>query len=198
MSGIWRQARKFLYHRVLHTDDTPHRIALGVAIATFVAFTPTMGAQMVIAVAIAAALRANKAVCIPIVWVTNPFTAVPIYSFCWMAGAWIVDAENGANVQAVVERMAAVAAIPSWSQLLEWSFWSSVMALLVDLGTELWLGCCLVGLVSGGVLYGATRWGVTAYRRRRAERKMRRDAGRPTSFIKHPRVPAAIACQESA
>ena len=198
MSGIWRQARKFLYHRVLHTDDTPHRIALGVAIATFVAFTPTMGAQMVIAVAIAAVLRANKAVCIPIVWFTNPFTAVPIYSFCWMIGAGIVDAENGANVQAVVERMAAVAAIPSWYHLLEWSFWSSVMALLVDLGTELWLGCCLVGLVSGGVLYGATRWGVTVYRRRRGERKMRRDARRPRSFIKHPRVPAAVGCHESA
>ena len=36
VSGIWRTARKFVYKRMLHADDTPHRIALGVGIATFV------------------------------------------------------------------------------------------------------------------------------------------------------------------
>jgi uncharacterized protein (DUF2062 family) len=169
-----------------------------VAIATFVAFTPTIGAQMVIAVAIAAALRANKAVCIPIVWITNPFTAVPIYSFCWMIGARIVDAENGANFHAVVERITEVATVHHWFHLLEWSFWSSVLALLVDLGVELWLGGCILGLVSGVVLYGLTRWGVTVYRRRRTERKMRRDARRQRSFIKGARPSTLVGCRESA
>lgn len=183
---------------MLHADDTPHRIALGVAIAMFVAFTPTIGLQMVLAVAIAAALRANKAVCIPIVWVTNPFTAVPIYSFCWMIGARLLNVGNGANIHAVVERMSAVATIPGWSHLVQWSFWSSVLSLLLELSTELWLGCGIVGLVSGGVLYVLTRWGLTTYRRRRAGRKMLRDGRRQRSFIKPARPRAMVSCRETA
>ena len=198
MSGLWKQARKFMYHRILHADDTPHRIALGVAVATFVAFTPTIGVQMVLAVAIAAALRANKAVCIPFVWITNPLTAVPIYSSCWLLGAWLVNGKGGADTAAVVDRLAAVASVPIWSHLLEWSFWSSVFALLVDLGTELWLGCCIVGLAGGGILYVFTRWGVTAYRRRRAERKMRRDARRHRPLLEHPQARAVLRRRESA
>ncbi len=198
MAGLWKQARKFMFHRILHADDTPHRIALGVAVATFVAFTPTIGAQMLLAVGIAAALRANKAVCIPIVWITNPLTAVPIYSSCWLLGAWLVNGKGGGDTQAVIDRLAAVASVSIWSHLLEWSFWSSVLALLVDLGTELWLGCCIVGVGSGGILYVFTRWGVTAYRRRRAERKMRRDARRHRPLFKHPRARAVLPRRESA
>ena len=79
VTAIWRKSRRFIVHRVLHADDTPHRIALGVAAGLFIGLTPTVGFQMVLAVALAAALRANKVVCIPMVWITNPFTIIPIY-----------------------------------------------------------------------------------------------------------------------
>jgi uncharacterized protein (DUF2062 family) len=187
-----------VFHRILHADDTPHRIALGLAIGMFVALTPTIGLQMVIALAVAAALRANKAACIPVVWITNPFTAVPIYSFCWLLGAKALSTNGEANLQAVIERIGTVAALPTWSRLLDWGFWSGVITLLVDLGTELWLGCCLAGVVSGGLVYGLSRWGIATYRRRRAERKMRRDERRQRSFIKPVRAPVAIGCRKPA
>ena len=72
---MWEKARNILVHRVLGVDDSPHRIALGVAVAFFVAWTPTLGFQMVLAIALATVLRANKAVTVPIVWLTNPVTA---------------------------------------------------------------------------------------------------------------------------
>ncbi|MHC4063371.1 MAG: DUF2062 domain-containing protein [Planctomycetota bacterium] len=184
MSGIWKKARRFVFHSVLHADDSPHRIALGVAIATLVAFSPALGLQTVIALAIAAALRANKAVCIPLVWITNPFTAVPVYWFCWRLGAGLLDGNTDTNPQTVLERMSSVATVHSFSQLLEWSFWSTLVNMFIELGAELWLGCCIVGAVCGGLSYGLTRWGVSVYRQRRAARKMHRYAARKGGFLR--------------
>ena len=177
LSGIRRQVVKLLYHRVLHADDSPHRIALGVGIATFVAFTPTMGFQTVIALAVAAALRANKADCIPLVWITNPFTFVPIYWFCWRIGAGVLPGGNTADAGRVMAKLSSAASVATFSRMLEWSFWARGVKFMLDLGVELWLGCCLVGLVSGGALYGLSLWGVSEYRRRRAARRMRFNAG---------------------
>ena len=170
----------------MHADDSPHRIALGVAIATLVAFSPTLGCHTVLALAIAAGLRANKAVCIPVVWITNPFTAVPVYWFCWRLGAGLLD--GGTNPQTVLERMSSMATLQSYGQLVEWGFWSALFGMAVELGAELWVGCTIVGLVSGGLFYGMTRWGVTVYRRRRAARRVHRDTERQRQVLKPSRV----------
>ncbi len=72
-------AERFFIYRVLHVDDTPHRIALGVAVGIFVAWTPTFGLQMILTVLLATLLRGNKLVGLPFVWISNPVTAWPIY-----------------------------------------------------------------------------------------------------------------------
>ena len=91
MSRFVFRARKFLAQKVLHTDDSPHTIALGASLAMLVAISPLIGLQTVIAVGLAALFRANKAICIPIVWiVTNPFTFLPIYGACYKLGQLVV------------------------------------------------------------------------------------------------------------
>ena len=47
-----------------------------VAVAMFITFTPTVGLQMILSVFFAWLLRANKAVGIPIVWISNPATTL--------------------------------------------------------------------------------------------------------------------------
>ena len=116
MPRVWLRTRRFLAQKVLHTDDTPHAIALGAALAVFVAFLPLIGLQTVIAIGLAALFRANKAVCVPIVWITNPFSAVPIYTACLILGRaiWPVPAvQQGTSpvsrleaLQAMIERRA--------------------------------------------------------------------------------------------
>ena len=76
----WQRVRHFVLHDILHADDPPHRLALGVAIGMFVTFTPTVGLQMVLVGVLAWLLRANKLVGLPVVWLSNPATVVPIYS----------------------------------------------------------------------------------------------------------------------
>ena len=156
MSRYWHRARSFLVHRVLHTEDPPHAIALGAALATFVSFLPIMGVQTALAVGLAALLRANKAICIPAVAITNPITAVPIYGACLQLGRWVTTAVlGGASAQAADGAIAPDLGF-AWK--------------LLHLGREIWVGCTIVGLVCGLLAYWITKWGVVRYRSRRQRR----------------------------
>lgn len=81
---------KELAVRVLHTDDTPHKIAWGLAIGVLVAWTPTIGIQMAVAGTLAWILRGNVTAAVAIVWISNPYTAAPIYYFNYLVGYWLV------------------------------------------------------------------------------------------------------------
>lgn len=80
-------------YSVLHTNDPPARLALGAAIGMFVAFTPTFGLQMVLVVFIAWLLKANKAVGLPIVWISKPATMGFIYYLCYIVGCALLGRE---------------------------------------------------------------------------------------------------------
>ncbi|MCB9849680.1 MAG: DUF2062 domain-containing protein [Phycisphaerales bacterium] len=172
MSGIWRSARNFIYKRILHADDSPHRLAMGVAIGLLVGFTPTMGAQTFIAIAIAALFRANKAVCIPMVWVTNPLTFVPVYGFCWWLGSLITGGAVSANPESVLQQLQE-GGQGFLSGLFTLDFWASMFRLMMEFGAELWIGCLLIGLVTAIPMYFVTRRGITTYRTRRADRLLK-------------------------
>jgi len=167
-----RQWRKFIFHKVLHADDTPHDIAIGVATATFVAFLPLVGLQTVIAVAIAVAIRANKAVCIPIVWITNPVTIGPIYGACMMLGG-LVTGEGRSESQHVA--IQTLLQHQGFGRFLELGFWRDLLHLLLSFGGDLWIGCALVGMVFAVAGYFVSRWGVGAYREGRRRRKLQRE-----------------------
>ena len=79
-----------MLHSILKADDPPHRLALGVAIALFVTFTPTIGFQSVLVVALAWLFGANKLVGLPLIWISNPATFVPIYYPAYRLGKWVL------------------------------------------------------------------------------------------------------------
>ena len=171
MSRYLYRFRKFLLHKVLHADDTPHTIALGVAVAVVVAFLPLLGFQTVIAVGLAAILGANKAVCFPIVWITNPFTLGPIYVACWKLGQWITSSPVTDQATVILSKLE-----PPYeaAPLLSVEFWKEKLTILIGMGVELWAGCLLVGIVFAVVSYVFARRGVIAYRERRRRKLLKR------------------------
>jgi len=171
VSNLWRSARKFIYQRLLHADDSPHRIALGVAIGVFVAFTPTMGAQTILAIGLAAILRANKAAGVPMVWITNPVTFVPIYGSCWWLGS-LLTGGTAASRNDALQRLQ-MGGHGFFERFFTYDFWAGMLRIMFDLGTELWVGCLIVGVLSAVPAYFLTRSGVTTYRARRQERLLR-------------------------
>lgn len=160
----------------MHADDTPHDIALGAGIATFVAILPLVGLQTFVAVGLAALARANKAICIPIVWITNPLTMVPIYYGCYalgrliLPGSWSGDDEG---LHRLIELAKA-------ADLLDKSFWKELFLVLIGAGLELWVGSIVAATFLGSVGYSIVRAGVIGYRERRRQRLLRRMLFRPS------------------
>jgi uncharacterized protein (DUF2062 family) len=101
----WPRTKHFFVHGIFHLDDTPHRIALGVAIGMFVAWTPTIPFQMMLTVALCFVCRANKVVGLPFVWLTNPLTLIPVYTPNLFVGQWLLGKPVGdfSQLQAAID-----------------------------------------------------------------------------------------------
>jgi uncharacterized protein (DUF2062 family) len=65
-------------------------IARGVALGTFVAFTPTIGVQMALTCVFSLFFPGNLPIALAICWVTNPATAAPIYYAEYLVGEWLL------------------------------------------------------------------------------------------------------------
>jgi uncharacterized protein (DUF2062 family) len=163
-----RRLRDVIVNRILGLNDTPHRIAWGVFLGFVVAFTPTVGLQMLIYVLVASIFRANKMSGIPPIWLTNPITMVPIYLGCWRIGAFVLDTDGDPERgNRIIASLAGAEAEFSWGRLLEGGFWIELGGTMWELGAELWLGGLVIGATLGGIAYPLTRYGVLAYRRAR-------------------------------
>jgi hypothetical protein len=153
-----RKLNRFVLHRLIHANDPPHRLALGVAIGVFVAFTPTVGLQMVIAGFLSWLLRANKAVSLPMVWISNPATLVPLYWYCYRMGCAILALDPIGQEW--------------WEQLATppFGWWAKVRfywSRFLEIAGPVWLGGCVVGLVCAYVSYSIVYRTVWYYRKRR-------------------------------
>ena len=154
-----RNLRRFLFHNLLHTDDPPHKLALGAAIAMFIMFTPTIGFQMVLAVFFSWLFRANKTVGIAIVWISNPATIVPIFYSTYLIGRVILNSPDVADAEWWRQLSAPP---PGWWPLVEF-YWSK----LVQIAAPLWVGGAIVGCVTGYATYYVSYHSIRTWRLRR-------------------------------
>jgi len=160
------RARRFLVHSALHLHDTPHRIALGAAVGIFVAWTPTFGVQMLLAMLLAFVLGANKAATLPFVWITNPLTHVPIYWCNYKLGRFLICAGTGRG--GAGETLPTLAGQGLSCGSLDAGFWKRLMPELLSVGVELWFGSLILGTILAGIGYLLVRQAVQSYRLHKA------------------------------
>lgn len=72
---------------ILVIKDTPHRIAIAFAAGVFLGMSPLLGLHTILGFTVAWIFKLNKLVTITGVYVTNPWTIVPIYTFSTWFGA---------------------------------------------------------------------------------------------------------------
>jgi len=155
----WNKARAWFIH-LLHLDDSAHTIALGAAIGVFISMTPTIGFQMLLIYFVASVFRANRVAGVPMAWVTNPATILPIYSFNLLVGIKVVGGSDAMRreferaLQGIMDKD-----LPWWDLVNQW--WDVVMHVSVPL----WVGSAIVGLVSGAAGYAVMYYLITVYRR---------------------------------
>jgi len=160
-STTWRARLRAMWVRLLGLDDTPHNIALGVAIGIVVAFQPIVGIQMVVSAVICKLVGANVAAGVPWAWITNPVTIAPIYYATYRVGVLFT---GGAKTYADIERVVKQIFALDWSRGLVEGYY-----LLADIFWPTVIGGFIVGITIAAVFYVLTRRAVVAYRKRRAE-----------------------------
>lgn len=144
-----------LWYKLVTLKSSPRRIAGGFAVGLFIAYTPTFGFQTALAVGLAALLRVNAMSAVVGVWVTNHFTAIPIYYFCYRVGGLVTGSYP----------------------LDDPEVFGSLGALLKAGPQVLWtefVGGVVVGLITCVPAYFLMLWGVVRYRRVRLGRKAKK------------------------
>ncbi len=71
--------------QILSIRESPHRIALAFSVGIFIGMSPLLGIHTLLGIAVAWQFRLNKLVTLVGVYVTNPWTIIPIYTF----GTWL-------------------------------------------------------------------------------------------------------------
>ena len=149
--------------KILELEDTPRRIAWGVALGTFIGMTPTVGLQMTIAVGVATLLRGNRLAAVAMVWISNPLTVVPIYWVDHIVGAAILRTE-----------MLSISDIARVLDFESTGLFSIFFEFLANLGKLTWnvlpsmfLGGALLGVLLALPAYFLTLKAVHGYRARK-------------------------------
>ncbi|MEW4530157.1 MAG: DUF2062 domain-containing protein [Maioricimonas sp. JB045] len=146
----WYLHPRRLLHAVLAVDDSPHSIALGTAIGMAVAMTPTVGIQMIIVLIIAfltcRLFSFSRVAALIVVYVSNPFTVIPIYWFNYKVGTLFVPGTVSHSE---------FASLLHYEGLEAW--WNSFCALFLRVGTPLLIGSAIVATLSGLITYPLMR-----------------------------------------
>ncbi len=132
----WCDPRQWL-RAILQLKDTPHSIALGTAIGIFIGLTPTFGIQMLLVIAVACLtqpfFRFNRFAALVAVYISNPFTMIPIYWMNYRIGAIFTRTEI---------TWSEFVDLFQYSSYTEW--WSTFSNVFYTLGTPLIVGSLLV------------------------------------------------------
>ena len=148
LAAVWSSPRAVL-RGVLSLDDTSHAIALGAAVGMAIGMTPTVGVQTLIVLAIVAATHRlfyfNRAAALLLIYVSNPFTVVPIYWCLYQVGTQFVPG---------TATMDSFRQILSFEGLAGW--WQTVQDLTFQVGAPLAVGTLVVAPVAGGLMYPIT------------------------------------------
>ncbi|MCF7954640.1 MAG: DUF2062 domain-containing protein [Phycisphaerae bacterium] len=146
------RTRAFIKFRIIHLDDSPHRIALGASLGMFTAFLPFLGLHTVIALMLAFITRSNKAVALLCSWISNPFTFIPIFVPCYLLGRSVVGIfkspppADPAKVAEILTQTFSFSTLAS--ALFTAEFWREATTLFGKIGLELITGCLICGVTA--------------------------------------------------
>ncbi len=121
--------------------SSPKAIAGGFALGTFIAFTPTLGAQMILAVIFATLFNCNRPAAILPVWITNPVTVAPIFTANYWLGQKVLGGPMVSEVSGLFIDLGITTA--------KLDFWESKELLLavINLGPDLIIPLCIGSLI---------------------------------------------------
>jgi hypothetical protein len=168
---LWVNLRRWA-RKLLGLSDPPERIALGAALGMAVAFGPTYGLQVVLAIGLAALLRCNKVAALLPTFLVNPVTGPPTFVLQYLLGRAVLGGGSEAERQNAHRLAEALGGI-QLHQLK--ATVGAALAAARDMGWGvLWpalVGMGLSATVLAALTYPVVYRGVIWFRRARAARR---------------------------
>lgn len=153
---------------VLRREATPHAVGLGLATGVFAAFLPVLGAQMIIAVAIAWAGRASIGAALLGTWAGNPLTWPAMWVASYLLGIALLGEPGMMSVEELQVAFARLAD-PEHFRVGWLAMMNSSATILWPILKPLFVGGLVLGLISGGALYFIGRRAAEAFHTRREQ-----------------------------
>ncbi len=167
---IKERLARFLKYRVLHVDDSTHRIALGLALGVFVAFTPPLGHHILLVILLCSIFRANKFVALTFIWLSNPLTYVIVYYPSYLLGRQALGffKNPGQFESAQISEMfnESLSFGNVMTGFYTSQFWRELGSFFVKIGLEMFTGGLIIGGIGAGLAYFMSYRLIDSYRRR--------------------------------
>jgi len=155
---------------VVKLRSSPRAIAGGLGLGTFIAFTPTVGVQLILAFMIATFFNMNRPAAMIPVWITNPVTVAPIYTFNYWLGSKVWDGPPLSEVSGLFIDIGRTMA-----RLEFWDIKEQFLAIL-QMGKEilfpLLLGSIAIGVVTGFIVYALSLKLLSVFFSRRSQKRL--------------------------
>lgn len=170
----FRPVLRFIKTRILHIDDSPERIARGIAVGVFTAWLPFFGLHIFLALIFAAVVRANKIMALLFIWVSNPFTAVFIYYPAYRIGRFILGifqkepTVGPEQMESMFEQALLMKRI--FLEFFTADLWKELWNTFSQVGLEMLIGGILLGLIAADISYRLSLTGIRRFRSRRRRR----------------------------
>ncbi len=146
-----RRALRYHWLKFLRLQDSPKKIAWGMALGVFIAFTPTVPFHTVGAIFLATYFGISPVAAFIGIQVCNPLTMAPIYVAAYKVGQFLLY--RGAPLS-----------------FPETYTYKNLLHLLWQGGLALQVGGVIIGVPPAIASYVLTLWVVQRYRQRKAQR----------------------------
>jgi uncharacterized protein len=155
---------------VIKLRSSPRAIAGGLGLGTFIAFTPTVGVQLILAFVIATFFNLNRPAAMIPVWITNPVTVAPIYTFNYWLGTKLWDGPPLSEVSRLFIDIGRTMAYLEF-----WNIKEQFLAVL-QMGREilipLLLGSVAIGVLTGLLVYISSLKLLSVFFTRRSQKRL--------------------------
>lgn len=145
-----RRTLRYYWLKFKRLQDTPQKLAWGMALGVFIGITPTVPFHTVAVLFLAPLLRVSPVTAVMGIWVMNPVTMGPMYYAAYRVGKLFLFRQTPLNFPETLDL-------------------SSVLTLLWRGGLALQLGGVIIALPPAIIAYFLTLWAVKRYRRVRCE-----------------------------
>jgi uncharacterized protein (DUF2062 family) len=155
---------------IIKLRSSPKAIAGGLGLGTFIAFTPTVGIQLILAIIVATLFNMNRPAAMIPVWITNPITVAPIYTLNYWIGCQVWDGPPLAEVSELFIDIGRTMAHLEFWEIKEQFL--SVLHMGKEILIPLLVGSIAVGVLTGLAVYLSTLKLLSIFFTRRARKRL--------------------------